>query len=288
MSEAPKTVADVLKVGADFLEKKDIEQPRLACELLACRLLNCKRMDLYTRHDTALSEKQLEAMRRGIKRVADGEPVQYVTGETGFMDHVFKTDKRALIPRPETEVLVKQVLECEELWKNRPAIIDVGTGSGCIIISLAAKYPEANYIGMDVSSDAVSLAKENAEKCGVSDRIAFASKDISDTIEPESIDALIANLPYIPSDVCDKLPRHIIEHEPRAALDGGPDGLDIIRSVVSDAAIVLKPGGFIFLEAGEDQADKVKEILAGEGFADVSVTKDLNGKDRIISARING
>ena len=283
------TVKDILTAGAEFLSARNIEQPRLICELLAGRLLNCKRLELYLKYNIVLGDKLVDAMKRGVDRVGGGEPVQYVTGQAEFMGHVFKTDKRGLIPRPETETLVSEVLECKSLWgSGKPAIIDIGTGSGCIVISLALARPEGMYIGLDVSEDAIALAGENAAALGVSDRVAFACNELSDAVEPGTISAIVSNPPYIPTAECEKLPVNIRNHEPRTALDGGPDGLRIVEMVVQDAAIALRPAGFLFMEIGDTQAATVKSMMASNGFREVRVCKDLAGRDRVVSGSLIG
>jgi release factor glutamine methyltransferase len=285
VTETPRALKAVLEASADFLSRHGVEEARLKSELLATRLLNCRRLDLYLRYDLVLSEKQLEAMRRGVKRAAAGEPVQYVMGQTEFMGHVFKVDKRALIPRPETEVLVDEVLKCQPLWQSaKPLIVDVGTGCGCIAISLAKARPQAAYVALDVSPDAVALARENAAALGVSEAIVFAAAELSDCLEPEVAGAVVANLPYIRSGDCDTLPVHIRDHEPRLALDGGPTGLVTIEAVVQDSAIALRPGGYIFLEIGCDQAAAVSGLLQASGFEQIQIKPDLAGRDRIAQA----
>jgi len=287
MSDTPKTVKYVLQSGAQFLEKKGIENPRLVCELLLSKLLGCERLELYLKHDEMLSEKKLAAMRRGIKRAADGEPVQHILGETGFMESVFKVDRRALIPRPETEILVQHVLTCDTLWQTEaPAIVDVGTGSGCIVLSLAAARPNARYLAVDTSEEALALARENAATLNLTEHVHFVKADLSDVVDPESMDAVVANLPYIPSADCEQLSPEVRDHEPRSALDGGQDGLDIIRSVVQDAGIVLKNGGMLFLEIGDEQGAAVISLMKESGFADATVKQDLNGRDRVVFGRL--
>jgi release factor glutamine methyltransferase len=287
MSNSNKNILDVLNAGTKFLERKNIENPRLICEMLLSRLLECPRLELYMKYNTELSEKKLEAMRRGIKRAADGEPVQYITGEAGFMNSTFKVDKRALIPRPETEVMVNMILECKSIWEQEsPAIVDVGTGSGCIILSIAAALKDGKYLAIDTSDKALELARENAALLLLSDKVHFINADLADVVDPESIDAVVANLPYIPSAACDKLDSIVRDHEPRSALDGGPDGLDIIRSVIQDAAFILKNNGLIFLEIGDDQGPKVKRLLVDSGFSDVKITQDLNKRDRVVSGNL--
>lgn len=284
---ATKTVQEVLKAGSDYLAARNVNEPRMACELLLSRLLGSKRLELPLMSARTIEEKHLAAMRRGIKRVADGEPVQYVLGQTEFMGHVFKTDARALIPRQDTETLVEAVLGCKALWKrDAPAIVDLGTGSGCIVISLALAHPNGKYLALDVSEEALGLARENAALLGVAERIAFERAEMSDVVEPEHCDAVVANLPYIATAEYEKLPAHILKHEPRVALDGGPDGLTCIEQAVQDAAIALKPGGFLFLEIGFDQASRAMEFLQDAGFEGVEVRRDLGGRDRVVLGRI--
>ena len=276
----------VLESGGGFLEQKGIEHPRLACELLAARLLKCPRLELYLNYERELPERYLDAMRRGVKRLAAGEPVQYVLGEWDFMGHTFKVDSRALIPRPETQQLVQRVLDCEALWSadTPPMVVDVGTGSGCIVISLALDRPVGGYIGIDVSDDALALARENAERHDVSERIRLERAELCDLAEPGTLDAIIANLPYIPSAEVDVLPSIVGAHEPRLALDGGADGLDVVRMIVHDAVMALRTGGYLFLEIGETQGAALIGLLSGIGFSDVKVHRDLAGRDRMVEA----
>lgn len=293
MTASPKTVLGVLDAAAGYLTGKVPDNPRLAAELLAGRLLNCKRLDLYLRHEAEFSEKQLAAMRRGVARVAAGEPVQYVLGEVEFMGHTFKVDARALIPRPETECLVRAVLECAPVWESpgeedaaaggRPLIVDLGTGCGCIALSLALERPDAAYVALDVSADALALARENAAAHGLQEKVAFANAEMSDALEADRVSAVVANLPYIRTADYEQLPVHIREHEPRLALDGGADGLAVIGGVVQDSEIALRPGGKLFLEIGADQAQAVTGLLEEAGFEDVSVARDLADRDRIVS-----
>jgi len=287
MASSSKTLKQVLEASASFLEGKKIESARLASEFLAARLLDCRRLDLYLRYDTELPGTHLEAMRRGVKRVAAGEPVQYVLGQAVFMDHVFKVDRRALVPRPETEILVKVVLDCEDLWtRAKPAVLEVGVGSGCVTITLARARPAGLYVGVDISSEALELARENALALGVADQVAFACGEMSDVVDPMSLDAVISNPPYIPSGEIDRLPVQVRDHEPRVALDGGPDGLGVIDGLVQDAAFGLKPGGFLFLEIGKEQGAEVTGRLEREGFIDVELHKDLADRDRVVRGRL--
>jgi release factor glutamine methyltransferase len=276
---------DVLQASSDYLTGKGIDPARLLSEQLMSHVLKCPRLQLYLRFETQLDESQLAPLRSGIRRLGAGEPLQYVVGDTDFMAHCFKTDPRALIPRPDTEVLVECVLKCEPLWMGaRPVLADVGTGSGCIAISLALARPEASYIAIDLSPSALTLARENAalNKAGSID---FRVGDLLDGVEPSSLDAVVANLPYIATGDCQGLPRQIREHEPLTALDGGADGLVLIRRLVDEARTRLKAGGFLFLEIGFDQAGRVVEWLQQRGYVDISVVADLGGRDRLVQSR---
>lgn len=280
-----KKLIEVLQSGADYLVGKGIENPRLVMEQLMSHVLKCPRLHLYLRFESLIPEEQLVSLRGGIRRLGAGEPLQYVIGDTEFMGHRFKTDKRALIPRSDTEPLVNAVLACAPLWSaGRPSIVDVGTGSGCVVVSLALARPEADYTAVDASEMALSLAKENADSNGVGTAIDFRRGDLLDGFPPGSLDAVVANLPYIPSADCGTLPVQIRCHEPMTALDGGADGLDLVRRIADQAAGVLRPGGHILLEIGFDQAARVVEILKGCGFVETVVHKDLGGRDRVVEA----
>lgn len=282
-----KTVFEVLKAAGKFLESCGTHEPRRSCDLLMAHLLKCKPLEVFFKFDLVLDEKRLAAMRRGTKRLAAGEPVQYILGQWDFMEHTLKVDRRALIPRSETELLVQHVLESEALWKaERPFVVDIGTGSGCIAICLALAKPAAAYLALDTSRDALQLAAENADRLKVADRIAFSDRDLGDLIEPGTVSAMIGNLPYVPTSDYEQLPRHIREYEPREALDGGPDGLSVIGPVIEDAAVALKDDGAIFLEIDHRQAESVSRMLGSNGFSEVIVEQDLAGRDRIVSARM--
>jgi release factor glutamine methyltransferase len=251
-------------------------------------VLQCPRLQLYLKFETLLEESQLAPLRDGIKRLGTGEPLQYVLGDTEFMGHRLHVDRRALIPRPETEELVERVLACDPLWSlAQPALADVGTGSGCIVISLALARPEGRYLAIDASVAALELARENAA-LNKAAGIEFRTGDLLAGVEPGSLDAVVANLPYIATGDCAALPRHIREHEPLSALDGGEDGLRVIRLLVESAWECLRPGGRLFLEIGFDQGGHVVKCLEKRGYDTVAVHKDLGGRNRIVDAHKPG
>ncbi|MEI6564128.1 MAG: peptide chain release factor N(5)-glutamine methyltransferase [bacterium] len=280
-----KTLIEVLQSGTAYLAGRGVESARLVMEQLMSHILDCPRLQLYIRFESVVPESHLVSLRDGIKRLGSGEPLQYVVGDTEFMGHRFKTDARALIPRPDTESLVIRVLECAPLWvMDNPVIADIGTGSGCVAISLALVKSEARYRAVDAREAALELARENAAMNGVAPLMEFRCGNLLEGFEPESLHAVVANLPYIPTVECQQLPRHIRDYEPLSALDGGADGLDFIRQLAVQAFRVLRPGGWLFLEIGFDQGALVVEWLENHQFTDIRIHKDLGNRDRVVVA----
>ena len=289
MEGAPKCLAEILKVSAAFLTAKGVQEPRLAAEWLAARLLKCKRLDLHAHGADILPEPLLDAMRRGVKRVAAGEPVQYVLGRWEFRGLPFIVDRRALIPRSETEELVQLVLDAKDLWQSPDArTVDIGTGSGCIAIAIAKERPLAKLLAIDPCEEALELARENAALNKVAERIVFAPQELSELLEPATADIIVSNPPYIPSAVVDALAPSVRDYEPRLALDGGPDGMAFLRSIAEEAALVLRNGGGLFLElsAEQNQARAMTRHLSELGFDRIATHRDTSGAERFISARL--
>ncbi len=285
MAEEKKTLKELLTLGEGYLSRYAVPDARVVCELLAARLFKCGRMDLYKYACVVPPERLVDAMRRGVRRVAGGEPVQYVLGQWDFRGLTLKVDRRALIPRPETEQLVDLVLKSPHAAKSeKPLVVDVGTGTGCIILSLAQELGKGIFAGLDKSADALDLARENAVLTGLEQRVLFAESDGCGEFDPASVDLLVSNPPYILSRVVDGLARQIREHEPRMALDGGADGLAVYRTLLLDAVMVLKPGGGLFLEIGDEQGAALRGMLEDYGFTEVAIIKDLAGKDRFAVA----
>lgn len=277
---------EVLCKTESFLDSKGVPDARVVGELLAARLLNIGRGFLSSHLDKDVDERCLEAMRRAMKRLAAGEPVQYVIGEWDFRTLTLKCDRRALIPRPETEELVTRVLKFLETRKAaRPFLVDVGTGSGAIILSIAKEYKgEGIFLGTDISADAIELATENAVATNLSERVKFAVADGLDEFdEPEIIDVIVSNPPYIESHVCATLDPRIRDFEPMTALDGGVSGIDFYDRYLSDALNILKPGGAVFFEIGENQGELVRKLLFDYGFDSILIEKDYEGHDRYAS-----
>ncbi|MDD4102893.1 MAG: peptide chain release factor N(5)-glutamine methyltransferase [Kiritimatiellae bacterium] len=281
MAAEEKTLKDLLSLGEGYLSRHAVPDARVACELLAACLFKCGRMELYRYADDVPSERLTDALRRGLRRVAGGEPVQYVLGQWDFRRLTLKVDRRALIPRPETEQLVDLVLKSPQAVNSeKPLVVDVGTGTGCIILSLAQELGKGVFVGVDKSAEALALARENAVLAGLEERVLFAESDGCGEFDPGSVDLLVSNPPYIPTRVVDGLARHIREHEPRMALDGGADGLDVYRALLLDAVMVLKTGGGVFLEIGDDQGSSIRDLLEEYGFTGIEIHKDHAGRDR--------
>lgn len=274
--------------AATFLVAKGVPDAQVAAELLASRLLKTSRGFLASVLDREISEQHLEAMRRGMRRLVSGEPVQYVLGEWDFRSLTLKCDRRALIPRPETEELVTRVLKFlkARTMEDKPFVVDVGTGTGAIILSLASEFHgDGIFLGTDVSEHAIALARENAAKCALEQRVRFAVMDgLDDFDEPGIVDVLVSNPPYIESAVCETLDPRVRDFEPRIALDGGASGLDFYDRYLSDALNILKPGGAVFFEIGENQGEALRSLMQSYGFEQISVERDFAGHDRYASA----
>jgi release factor glutamine methyltransferase len=277
------TVLELLQNTASYLARKGVESPRLNIEYLLADALGKRRIDLYLEFDRTLSEDELAPLRDKVRRRAEGEPLQYLLGSWDFFGRSFRTDQRALIPRPETEILVEialKVIRAQPQSRNR--LLDIGTGSGILAITFALECSNLQVVGSDISPLALSLARENGAKQGLDHRIEWVESNLFDAVDGR-FDFLAANLPYIPSDELPKLAREV-QHDPRLALDGGADGLAVIRQFLCDAPNVLTKDGFLILEVGIDQADRVAHLLVEQKFRDISVENDYQGVRRFVTA----
>ena len=271
-----KSVLEVINSTTAYFQKSGVESPRLNIEHLLAHVLGKKRMDLYLEFDRPLGEQELEPLRVLVKRRAAGEPLQHLLGTAEFHGRSFLCDKRALVPRPETEQL------CELILAAGPAkrVLDVGTGSGVIPLTLAAAWPEAVVEAVDISPDALALARENAERLGLAGRVTFIKSDLLANVTG-TYDLIVANLPYIARGELEVLSREV-QHDPRSALDGGPDGLDLFRRFLPQAAQHLR--GRLALEIGHNQGPTLDELLAAHNFQDIRVQTDYQGRNRFLFA----
>lgn len=260
-------------------------------ELILTHLLECRRVDLYTQ-PIELSEKESLLLNQILKRRAKGEPLQYILGECEFMGLPFKVDSRVFIPRPETEILVEEVTSIirKHFAHSMPHILDLGTGSGNIAISLAKSIPQSKIVSVDISADAIEVARKNAEDLGVLDKIDFYCCDsiefLMKTIKDKgSFDLIVSNPPYIPTNDLMSLAREI-HHEPRLALDGGQDGLDHYRKIIRGSDGCLKDKGWLVFEIGDCQKDEIVSFFQTSGkFSSFYAVKDYVGTDRVLAAQ---
>ena len=276
------TVLEVLQNTATYFAKKKVESPRLNIEHLLADLLGKKRIDLYLEFDRVLTEQELDLLREKVRRRAEGEPLQHILGHWDFFGRTFKTDARALVPRPETELLVEAVLaEMEPAQEGR--LIDVGTGTGVLAITFALEKPGLSIYASDISESALALARENAEHFGVLNRIEFVQSELVEAVAGP-LDWVVANLPYIPGAELAGLPVEV-RYDPVVALDGGADGLATIHKLIESMRGKLSSNSMIALEVGSGQAGPVRDILAHLNYRDISLRKDYQGVERILIAR---
>lgn len=274
------TVLEVLTAATDYLTKQGVESPRLNAEHLLAHILKKKnRIELYLEFERPLGEAERAPLRNLVRQRGEGRPLQHLLGTVEFLGYTFATDPRALIPRSETEQLVEFVLAMGE-FQNA---LDVGTGSGVIALSLALKRPLASVTGCDISPDALALAGENAVRHELAGKVNFVESDLLGSIRGP-IDVLVANLPYIPAADIPGLSREV-GHDPVLALDGGTDGLDLIRRLIAGATGVLAPGGVLALEIGHDQSPAVCELLKAHNFRDISPRRDYQNIERFVIAK---
>jgi len=276
------SVLEVIKKTTDFLGQKGVEHPRLNAELIVGHALGLKRMQLYLQFERPLSEPELEQIRPLVRRRGQREPVQYVLGETEFYGLKLKTDRRALIPRPETELLVELV--CQRLAAPPGRVLDLGTGSGAIALALAKTYPEASVTGLDTSRDALALAAENATRCGLDGRINWLESSWFQAVPlDQQFDLIVANPPYLTAGETAQTAPEVREHEPLSALTApGADGLGDLGVILALSAAHLAPGGLLALETGVAQHAALMRQASDRGYTHAESLQDLSGRDRFL------
>jgi release factor glutamine methyltransferase len=292
MSDGPWTVRRLLEWTTGFFTRKEVDSPRLSAELLLAHVLSYPRIKLYTDYERELSEKDLATYRGLVQRAGEHEPIAYLTGRAHFFNLEFEVSPAVLIPRPDSETLVENVLQ---LSRNSPGfeaprVLDLCTGSGCIAAAIAHHLKNAVVIATDVSDAAVAVAKGNVTRLGLDGHVTVVQGDLFDALkdvpDPSPFDLIVANPPYIPTAQVEQLDRNVREFEPRVALDGGIDGLVIHRRIVAEAPGRLRIGGRIYLEIQFDQGKVVKEMLEGSAeLEDVRIIKDYGGNERLVTGR---
>lgn len=283
MSEEPWTILKVLDSTRAWFEKRGLESPRLDAEVLIADALGLPRVMLYAHFDRPLGEAELAQIRERVRRRGSREPVAYITRTREFWSLPLEVDSNVLIPRPDTESLVEVALELARASGSRK-LADVGTGSGCIALALAQELPEASVTAFDVSAAALAVARRNAERHGLAERVSFAESDLLQNAGEARFELIAANLPYVTELEHATLAPDVKDHEPKLALVGGPDGLGPIRRLIDQAPGHLDPGGHLVLEAGATQLGEVAKLLEARGFRDVRVEKDYGELDRVASA----
>ena len=277
-------VVDIIKTSTDFLEKKGVPDARLDAEILLGNVLKRNRLELYLFFERPMGKDELDIYREYIRRRGTREPLQHIVGETGFMNIVLKTTSAALIPRPETEILVEKTLALN--IKPAARILDIGTGSGCIAIALAQSLEEVNVLGIDVSSEALALAKENAVLNKT--HVAFQEIDILTSLPKidERFDVVVSNPPYIALSEKDQLQAEVAQFDPELALFEGGDGLSFYHRFAEILPDLLIPGGhFLFEFGGAPQENSVLNIFMEKGFHDLEIIQDYSGAPRIVTGK---
>ena len=280
---------DLLRTSEDFLKSRGSRSPRTDADLLLCEVLGINRTSLYAMHlMRPLTQDEVDRYRELVKRRAKLEPIAYILGTKGFWKHDFKVDKRVLIPRPETELLVEAATKALAARKEEPLrIADVGTGSGCIACSLALEFPQATVVAIDASSDALEVATINATALGVRDRVKLVRGDLLAPLlaRGSKVDLIVSNPPYIGTGERDRMDDDVKLHEPAMALFSGADGLDLMRRLVVEAAQVLEPEGYLFVEHGDLQGAATRALAEAAGLEQVATMKDYSQLDRLLVAR---
>lgn len=278
-----ETIRSALRWAHAELRRAGVAEARLAAETLLAHALERERLELYLHPQRPVPAERLARFRELIARRAQGVPTQHLVGEVSFLGHPLKVNGAALVPRFETEQLVERALE---RLPTDGRFLDAGTGTGAIAIALALARPRARGVALDCAREALALARENAERNGVLERLTFVQGDWLAELQ-ETFDLVVANPPYVPHDQLERLPPEV-RHDPRVALDGGADGLEHVRTLIDQAGACLVPGGWLVLEVGDGQAERVRGRLEAAGYAAVRGYEDLNGVERFVEGRWEG
>lgn len=281
------TVARLLEWTRGYFEKHGVESPRLCAEILLAHAMGCERIELYTRHASVPGDEVLRTFRSVIKEAAAGRPIAYLTGTKEFFSVQFEVTPDVMIPRPETEVLVERAIRLVRRAEDRiGSILDVGTGSGCIAISLAKNLADVSICASDVSEAALAVAQRNAERHGLLGRIEFRAGDLFEPWKPDGkFDMIVSNPPYVGRSEAASLPAGVREFEPHAALFAGEDGLDILRRLVAEAPQYLKPEGHLLIEVAYNQSAAVRGLLDESVWSDIVTYRDALQHERVVHAR---
>lgn len=277
------TVLKALRAIEEALAQRGIESPRLEAEVFLSRVLGLSRAEIYSRGERELKEGELLALRDMVQRRLQGEPVAYIIGEKEFWSLTLKVSPSCLIPRPSTEVLVEEAIGVARALPRPMKVLDIGTGCGAIAIALAKELEGAEVWATDISPYALEVARENVLRHGVGPKVRLLRADLFP--DEGGFSLIVSNPPYIPTHELFRLPEEVRDYEPLEALNGGPDGLEVIRRIVSRAGEHLLEGGWLLLEVGEGQAQRVLELMEGAGFEDLGLRRDYAGVERVVKGR---
>lgn len=279
------TILEIIKKTTEFFEKRGIESARLNAELLVGHALGLKRMQLYIQFERPLAETELEKIRPLVKRRGNREPLQHILGTMEFAGLTLKVDRRALIPRPETEYLIELLVS--QFPASPPRVLDLGTGTGAIALALAKAWPETTVVAIDRSGEALALARENADSNGLSSRVTFLASDwFSAVPAQEKFTLIVSNPPYLSDEETDAAEPEVKNFEPRGALSAGLDSAVDLEHIIRGARARLNPGGRLALETGIAQHARLQALLQAEGYPSSQSLKDLTGRDRFILATL--
>jgi len=281
-------IARLISWITSYFKEKKLDNPRLAAELILCDILGKDRVYLYTNFDQPLSEEELAELRKNVKRRASYEPVAYIIGERSFFEFDFKVNKDVLIPRPDTEILLESALKYLR-EKSSPFVLDLGTGSGILAVSIAASISDSKVIASDISYPSLKIARQNAFLFASDRNISFLLSSWFDSIKQScKFDLIVSNPPYIKSCAIKELQPEVRMYEPMHALDGGDDGLDAYKSILSSVAFYLKDDGLLMMEIGFDQAGDLEKLCSESNSLELlEILKDYGGRDRVVIIRKN-
>lgn len=291
-NDGPWTVRRTLEWTSSFFARKGVDAPRLSAELLLAHVLGVARIRLYTDYERVLSDEQRGGLRELVGRASEHEPIAYLTGRAHFFNLEFEVTRQTLIPRPDTETLVENVVQVlkRQLALEHPRILDLCTGSGCIAAAIAHHVKNAVVIATEINPATAAVARQNIERLGLAGRVSVEEGDLFEPVarlvDPQPFDIIVSNPPYIPSGQIASLDRSVRDYEPVGALDGGPDGLSFHRRILKEAPGRLVDGGLVFLEIQFDQGEAAR-ALAEEtgGWQEVRVLKDYSGRDRVLAGK---
>lgn len=281
------TILNAIELSAEYLNKKGVESSRINAEILLAHILNCKRLELYMKFDQPLKEHETNEYRELIKRRGLREPLQYIIGKVEFYGLEFVVNRKVLIPRPETELLVEEIIN--QYDKNQALrILDIGTGSGNIAIALAKNLSNSVITSIDINNDAVELAKENAKLNNLNGRLLFENVDIKDynLRETQKFDIIVSNPPYISQKDYINLEKELLEHEPKNALTDEADGYTFYHLISQKAPNLLNNNGKLYFEIAQGQANKVSEVMTNNGFKNIKSINDYSGVKRIVIGEV--